>query len=436
MQAAFRFFVRPIIRSALGALGVIFMGKTAKNPTAPKENSSLMTLAGIPDGVREAAPALLMARIGSIFASTPAAATFSWLGAAVVAAAYWQESVQAGLVLWLAALALIAGIRIAAAIAFRRGVPKHWPPARWAAVVSILNGLLGTACGIACYWLTDVGEQYQLVVLCCFVMAIAVGSFSSIAYWPAHAAMYVPIFVLIAAGFLRMARPEGNYLALGTMLLCGLVAYMARSLGRSVVLSMRLSIENQLLADRLRGHLLALEQANLELTELSATDPLTGLANRRRLDARLDVEWQRSLHSSRSIGLMIVDVDHFKAYNDRHGHTAGDDCLQLISEVLRHNVRHGIGLAARYAGDEFAVVLPGADLAATDVIAGRIRDGVVALNTSIPGVLREVTVSIGIAAIVPGFRSSARDLVAAADAALYEAKRSGRNRVQTAKVTA
>lgn len=384
----------------------------------------------------EAAEALLLTRVGSVFASTPAAATFSWLGAAVVAAAYWQEGVQAGLVLWLAALAVIAGIRIAAVIAFRRGIPGHWTPARWAVAASILNGMLGTACGIACYWLTDVGEQYQLVVLCCFVMAIAVGSFSNIAYWPAHAAMYAPIFLLIAAGFLRMARPEGVYLAIGTMLLCGLVGYMGRSLGRSVVLSMRLSIENQRLADRLRGHVLALEQANLELAELSATDPLTGLANRRRLDARLDVEWQRSLHANRLLGLMIIDIDHFKAYNDRHGHTAGDDCLQLISGVLRRHARHGIDLSARYAGDEFAIVLPGADLATAEVIAGRIRSGVIALHSSIPGVLREVTVSIGIAATVPGFRSTARDLIAAADAALYEAKRDGRNRVQTARVAA
>lgn len=388
------------------------------------------------DESRETAQALLLTRIGSVFASTPAAATFSWLGAAVVAAAYWQEGVQTGLMLWLAALAVIAGIRITAVIAFRRGVPKHWTPARWAVVVSILNGLLGVACGIACYWLTDIGEQYQLVVLCCFVMAIAVGSFSSIAYWPAHAAMYVPIFVLIAAGFLRMARPEGVYLAIGTMQLCGLVGYMARSLGHRVVLSMRLSIENQFLVDRLRDHLLALEQANLELTELSATDPLTGLANRRRLGAWLDVEWQRSLHASRSLGLMIIDIDHFKAYNDRHGHTAGDDCLQLVSEVLRRHVRHGIDLSARYAGDEFAVVLPGADLATVEVIAGRIRSGVIALHAAVPGVLREVTVSIGIAATVPGFRSSTRDLIAAADAALYEAKRDGRNRVQTARVAA
>jgi diguanylate cyclase (GGDEF)-like protein len=388
------------------------------------------------DASRETEQVLLLTRIGSVFASTPAAATCSWLGAAVVAAAYWQEGVQTGLILWLASLALIACLRIAAAIAFRRGVPKRWTPARWAATASILNGLLGVACGIACYWLTDIGEQYQLLVLCCFVMAIAVGSFSSIAYWPAHAAMYVPIFVLIAAGFLRMARPEGVYLALGTMLLCSLVGYMARSLGHRVVLSMRLSIENQFLVDRLRGHLLALEQANLELAELSATDPLTGLANRRRLGAWLDVEWQRSLHANRSMGLMIIDIDHFKAYNDRHGHTAGDDCLQLVSDVLRRHVRHGIDLSARYAGDEFAVVLPGADLALAEVIAGRIRSGVIALHAAIPGVLREVTVSIGIAATVPRCRSTARDLIAAADAALYEAKRDGRNRVQTARLAA
>jgi diguanylate cyclase (GGDEF)-like protein len=390
-----------------------------------------MTAAGDRDPPEDAGAALLLTRVGSVFAATPAAAIFSWLGAAVVAAAFWQPGMAAGLMLWLAALFLLAGIRIAAAIGFRRR-PVDGP--RWARRAILLNGLLGLLLGIACFWLTGIGTQDQILLLSCFVMAIAIGSFTNLAYWPAHAALYLPMFGLLAAGFLLMPGREGLPLAAGTALICGLVAFMGRSLARDIVLSMRLSIENQRLADRLRGHVEALEQANLELTELSATDPLTGLANRRRLDARLDVEWQRSLHAQRLLGLMIVDVDHFRAYNDRHGHTAGDDCLQLIAEAMRHLLRHGVDLPARYAGDQFAIILPGMDAPAAAALAERIRGSVAALAAAAPGVLGKVTVSIGTASAVPPGGSAARQLVEAADAALQHAKHSGRDRVQAAPV--
>ncbi|HEY4251483.1 MAG TPA: GGDEF domain-containing protein [Roseomonas sp.] len=386
------------------------------------------------DEARDAEEALLRTRIESVLASMPLGALFGWLGTAVVAAAFWQNGRQTGLMLWLAVLGAVNLTRAAAALAFRHGLPRHWAPARWAVAVSVLNGLVGIIGGIGCLWLVGLGEDRLVTLLCCYVMAIAIGSFASLAYWPAHTAMHVPIFTLLAVGFLGLDQPGSLYLALGTTLLCIFVAGIGRSLGRNVVLAMRLSIENQLLADRLRGHAEALTQANDELTELSATDPLTGLANRRRLDAMLDVEWQRGLNAGRSIGLIIVDIDHFKAYNDRHGHTAGDDCLQLIAAVLRRHIRYGVDLPARYGGAEFAVLLPDADQATAAAMAEHIRTSVAALNTAVPGVLRKVTVSIGIVATAPQLRWKARDFVAAADRALYEAKCTGRDRVQTAKV--
>lgn len=378
--------------------------------------------------------ALLLARIGTALASNTGAAITGWLGAILVAAAFWRPPTMLGITLWIAALAVTHGARIAAEIAFRRGRPARWPPGRWGLVATAANGATGIVCGAGCLWLIGEGDPHELTLLCCFVMAIGVASFACIAYWPAHAALHVPTFALTAAGFFRLGDLDSVYTGLGALLLCGFVLWLGRSMGRSIVLSMRLSIENQQMAEQLRAHAVALERANRELIELSATDPLTGLANRRRLEAVLSGEWQGTQHGGRSIALLIIDVDHFKSYNDRFGHGAGDDCLQMVAEVLRRSVRQGIDLPARYGGEEFAVVLPGADLTAAGAIAERIREGVAALDTLLPGPLRKVTVSVGVAAATPVAGSTHVALMAAADRALYLAKADGRDAIRAASV--
>lgn len=378
--------------------------------------------------------ALLGVRVGAALASNTGGAITGWLGALLVAAAFWRPSTMLGITLWITALAATHGARIAAGIAFQRSGPERWPPRRWGLIAAAVNGTTGIVCGAGCWWLIGEGNPREVTLLCCFVMAIGVASFASIAYWPAHAALHVPTFTLTAAGFFRLGDLDSVYTGFGALLLCGFVLWLGRSMGRSIVLSMRLSIENQRMAEQLRGHAVALERANRELIELSATDPLTGLANRRRLEAVLSGGWQGTQHGGRSIALLIVDVDHFKSYNDRFGHGAGDDCLQMVAEVLRRSVRHGIDLPARYGGEEFAVVLPGADLAAAGAVAERIREGVAALDTLMPGPLRKVTVSVGMAAAMPAAGSTHVALLAAADRALYLAKAGGRDAVRAAPV--
>lgn len=142
--------------------------------------------------------------------------------------------------------------------------------------------------------------------------------------------------------------------------------------------------------------------------------------------------WSRAQRSGKPIGMAMVDIDHFKLYNDHYGHPAGDECLQRIATELKRNIRD-IDLAARYGGEEFAIVMPGADIAAACQIAERLWAAIVALaepHTLVPD--RIVTVSIGVAAMVPGQHVVAEHLVELADVELYRAKRSGRNRVRAA----
>ncbi|WP_406693569.1 diguanylate cyclase [Singulisphaera sp. Ch08] len=174
----------------------------------------------------------------------------------------------------------------------------------------------------------------------------------------------------------------------------------------------------------------ALGAANRRLEALSITDSLTGLANRRHFDEVLAAEWQRAQRPGNSLGVAMIDIDHFKLYNDRYGHLAGDACLRRVAESLGGSLRHGIDQVARYGGEEFALILPGADSVMMVEVASRVCAAVAALRIPNEGAARGiVTVSIGIAATVPSPRTTAESLIEAADVALYKAKHNGRNQV-------
>jgi diguanylate cyclase (GGDEF)-like protein len=172
-----------------------------------------------------------------------------------------------------------------------------------------------------------------------------------------------------------------------------------------------------------------LAAANERLELLSITDPLTGLANRRRMAHVLQAEWLRSQRSGAPIGVAMVDIDNFKAFNDHYGHIAGDACLRRVAAALSESVR-GTDLVARYGGEEFAIILPGADLATAHTVAERARAAVAGLAEPHTGsACGWVTVSIGVAAIEPAAGATTEQLIKQADAELYRAKRAGRNRI-------
>lgn len=178
----------------------------------------------------------------------------------------------------------------------------------------------------------------------------------------------------------------------------------------------------------LRRELRRRHRAERVLSELAATDALTGLPNRRILDERLRLEWDRAQRSTESLTLLMIDVDHFKAFNDRHGHNGGDEALRNVAQVIGSNIRRPADLAARYGGEEFAVVLPHTDANGAWVIAEHIRSGV----EHLPRVAedgRPITVSIGLSTWNKRSRTSLEALLLSADQALYEAKHTGRNRI-------
>ncbi|MEJ3747366.1 diguanylate cyclase [Actinomycetes bacterium KLBMP 9797] len=175
-----------------------------------------------------------------------------------------------------------------------------------------------------------------------------------------------------------------------------------------------------------------LKVANERLEQLSVTDPLTGVANRRRLEEVLDAQWRRARAMAYPISVAMIDIDHFKRYNDHYGHAAGDRCLQRVAATVRRHVRD-TDLVARYGGEEFAVVMPGMGLEAAVAAAERLRIAVMTLPAPRELVAQAVvTVSVGVAATIPTRPGTWHQLVESADAELYRAKRGGRNRVRAA----
>jgi two-component system chemotaxis family response regulator WspR len=172
-----------------------------------------------------------------------------------------------------------------------------------------------------------------------------------------------------------------------------------------------------------------LERKNQELARLSALDALTGLHNRRHFDEALAREWRRALRSRSPLGLIMIDVDHFKRYNDRHGHLAGDACLRRIASCVAECVRRPGDLAARYGGEELVLLLPGTRLSGARDVAAALHDRVHRLATD-PGI-HKVTISQGVVSRVPSASNEPEELVARADTLLYAAKQAGRDRYLT-----
>lgn len=186
---------------------------------------------------------------------------------------------------------------------------------------------------------------------------------------------------------------------------------------------------------RVRNHV-ELKRARDQIMLLAMTDGLTGLANRRRFDAVLEAEVKRHARSKSALSLILLDLDYFKAFNDRYGHVAGDECLRLVSGVLGTTIRRTTDLAARYGGEEFACILPDTDLAGATAIAEHIGAGIERLAIPHVGshVAKHVTVSLGVLGASCTRETTPRDVLSAVDGNLYRAKSEGRNRIAASQM--
>ena len=177
-----------------------------------------------------------------------------------------------------------------------------------------------------------------------------------------------------------------------------------------------------------------LEEANKSLKRLSSLDGLTGVANRRSFDERIELEWARAMRNAQPLALIMIDIDYFKPYNDRYGHQAGDDCLKKVASMITSTIHRAGDLAVRYGGEEFAVLLPDTNMEGAIGIAEKIRAGVEGMQIEHCGSKNNnfLTISLGVASKIPVKMEKFAPLIKAADKVLYIAKKEGRNRVKAA----
>ncbi|MBP2549239.1 diguanylate cyclase (GGDEF)-like protein [Neorhizobium galegae] len=233
------------------------------------------------------------------------------------------------------------------------------------------------------------------------------------------------VFFLNVAFVMIVSRPNSGEPAMA-------LVFIAVASAITLLASLRLDTALRrlylvLLRERVRHE--AVRRENQALNTYSYTDTLTGIANRRRLDEALQNAWQTARETQKPLALLIIDIDHFKRYNDTYGHPAGDACLAWVARAVASTTRTGLDLAARMGGEEFAVLLIDCEAVGARLVAERIHQAVSSYATALSAnqLLEPVTVSIGMSVSVPVAGASVEDFIQAADDALYRAKENGRN---------
>ncbi len=175
-----------------------------------------------------------------------------------------------------------------------------------------------------------------------------------------------------------------------------------------------------------------LEASNAKLKQLSSSDGLTHLPNRRYFDEMLTREWQRGIRDQTPLSLIMADIDHFKAYNDHYGHVAGDDCLKQVARQLQRSMSRAVDTVARYGGEEFAFILPDTDRGGGEHVAQRVLTDIQRLDIphALSATADHITISIGVGTVVPSSALNESAFIDIADQALYLAKNAGRNRYE------
>lgn len=291
---------------------------------------------------------------------------------------------------------------------------------------SLTLSLSGLAWGVGGLFVLKASPIAMIVIITATQAMVMGGALTLSAFLPAFFAFAIPaIFPLIIA-LATMGGSTNITLASYSTIFLALIINAAINLNNSLRVTWQLTFDKEDLVQALT------ESHNLQ-SVLAKTDGLTGIANRRRFDEVLEMEVTRLKRSEGRLSLLILDVDHFKSFNDTYGHIAGDECLKMIANVLQKNINRVSDLAARYGGEEFAGILPETDHDGAILLAEQIRSDIESMNIlhSNSSTANHVTVSLGVVTLNGSEIKSSANAIELADRQLYLAKSDGRNRVSS-----
>ncbi len=361
------------------------------------------------------------------------------IGVCALMAVLWFQVSEIYLMVWGGAmllLLLLASMRMGYALEDGRFYTH-----RFSVYLELLvtTGLIGSAWSGTIIWLDTTIDDQTFYAVVAVVTLIAVISVSVTVVIRECYLVYLFTMVVPLAAWLAYHFDDRPYDLILAGVLAGLAVvmtiasdWMSRSLGEMVQIHLEREVMTQdlsSLSDSLRQRNLQLEVARQELSQIATIDELTGLHNRRAMNQGLETELSRSRRSGIPLALVMLDVDHFKLYNDTYGHPAGDAVLRIISEILMSVTSRAGEMAARLGGEEFLLILPGATASDAQSTGEIVRERLAkrAIKHAASPTAAEVTLSQGVVSCVPHMDTDADRLIAAADEALYESKNAGRN---------
>lgn len=343
----------------------------------------------------------------------------------------WPHTNQYIISAWFIITSLILSLRLLMAVTFQTRKDNNIRPAKWSQRLTLFSFLSGLSIG-ACGFIPLTSEQYFLPL----ILTVGLTTLSSISVSTLSVEKYVfPSFLVPALLPITInTLTSGDRINFGIGLLILIFSFMLILLDKRTRTNMNKALEiryeNTSLLNGLTASKIQLEKKNSELEKLATKDHLTTLANRRHGEQHLKNEWKTAIRHHRPIAVIMIDIDQFKSYNDHYGHQMGDDALKAVAESIKQSLSRPSDLACRYGGEEFLITLPDTDVVGAFKVARRIENALfkVHMPHEFSSIEDYVTISCGVAHIIPKRGNKISDLVKQADIAMYKAKFSGGNK--------
>lgn len=375
-------------------------------------------------------------RLKLIFNDEPFTLTSYFIVTLIMTFMAWPHTNQYVLSAWFISSTIILSLRLLLTIGFQASQDKNIRPQKWHQRLTVFSFVSGLAIG-SCGFITMPAEQYFLPL----ILTVGLTTLSSISVSTLSIeknlfpSFLVPALLPITLNTLS----SGDRINFGIGLLILIFSFMLILLEKrsrdNMNKALQIRYENTSLLSGLTASKRQLEKKNSELEKLATRDHLTTLANRRYGDRILQNEWKKALRQKSPLAVLMIDIDQFKSYNDNYGHQMGDDALKTVAQAIKQSLSRPADLACRYGGEEFLVILPDTDIVGAFKIGRRIQEALykVHIRHEHSPVKDYITISCGVADIIPKRNNTLSSLVKQADIAMYKAKFHGGDQVMTFK---